>query len=147
MGAWGASWGTAWGTSWDRVAAPAAPRVEETFTGGFWYAFERERIEQERRRRKKEEEDAEVERLEAVEREIAQLLRAQEEKDADRKELERIGKLAAKYAGSEPFTDRLAKAIDRANATQSADAYIKLMLEAERQLREEEQALLAFLNS
>lgn len=147
MASWGSSWGVSWGISWGGASAPA-PVVEDAPSGGFWYAYEFERAKRELRRRRKEHEDAEVEQLQDVEREISQLLRAQEEKDAERREFERLSQLAAKYADkNEDMNERVRKALARANATHSAAAYAKLMLEIEKQMNEEEQALIAWLNS
>lgn len=83
------------------VSLGPEPQVEETQgAGGLWLDWERIYSERRRKRKELEDEKREQEAIEdAIDRELAELLRKQAEKDAERADLERLQRLADQYAG------------------------------------------------
>lgn len=132
------------------VEAIDSATPQETFSSGFFYWYELERQRARKRRRELEEAEEEAREIQdALDREIAQRLQKLEREEAERQEFKRLADLAARYVAQQAqdeFSDRVLKAVIRANATQSAAALAQLRFEIERQLEEEEMALLLILN-
>jgi hypothetical protein len=128
------------------VSLGEAPVADETFTGGFVYAFEREmaRRRKEARERMQAEEQAK-ELQDALDREIAELMHKQEAERAKAQELERLKALVSRHANSGTSSDRVDKAYARALAQQNMSAYLALTRELERMMEEEELIVLTML--
>lgn len=151
---WGEIWGPIWNTAiWSQDAVepepePAPQAEPEVFTGGFVYAFERERARRERERREQLEREEEARQIEEeTTRQIALLLREQEAKDARRAELARLSDLVARFAGrgdEAALSPRVEKALRTAAAKQTAWALFQLERELAR-AHEEEQFILEAL--
>jgi len=122
----------------------------EQFTGGFFYAFERERAKREKARRKRLEDEEEASRLkDEVDREIARLLIAQASQEAERADLQRLSRLASQYASQaiyEAANTRVVAALGRAQAMPTDSSLIALRREIERQIDDDETVLLLLLN-
>jgi hypothetical protein len=121
-------------------------KAEESFAGGFIYAFEREmaRRRKEARERAKAEEEAQA-LQDALDREIAELLHKQEAEQAKAQELERLKALVSRYDNSGTSSERVEKAYARALAQQNMSAFLALNRELERMLEEEELLVLTML--
>lgn len=132
------------------VSLGEALAQDELFTGGFVYAFERERARRERERREQLEREEEAQRIEEeTTRQIALLLREQEAKDARRAELARLSNLVARFAGrgdTAALGPRVEKALRTAAAKQTAWALFQLERELAR-AHEEEQFILEALRT
>lgn len=119
-------------------------------SGGFFFWYEVERQRAAKRRRELEEAEEEARRIQdEIDREIAQRLQRIEREEAERQEFQRLADIAARYVAQRAqneVNDRVLKAVIRANATQSAAALAQLRFEIERQLEDEEMALLLILN-
>jgi hypothetical protein len=127
--------------------APAPPAQDETFSGGFFVAFEREQARRRKRQKELDEaEEAAKEIQEALDREIAQLLHQQEREDERRAELDRLKGLVAKFDRIDDDTnERVVKAFARARAQANVSAYLALERELQRAAEEEEFAILMLL--
>ena len=127
-------------------SASVVATTVETPSGG-WGWFNRADAERARRisdRRKRKEDDEEVESIpDAIDREIAALLREQEAKDAERAELERLRSLARSYDGGD-IDARFARALDKAANARTLAAARMLDMEVAR-IREEEEFLMTAL--
>lgn len=132
----------------DVVVPPVTPPPD--VSGGFFSAYDRLHAARRKRDRELWLAEQEAQQLQdELDREIAMLLRKQEAEDAERLELQRLSDLVKKYAdlaASEAASDRVIKALARANATQSAAALVALQREIDRQLDEEEAAFLLIFN-
>ena len=121
----------------------------EQFTGGFFYAFERERAKREKARRKRLEDEEEASRLKSeVDREIARLLLAQEAKAAQREEMARLTTLveqAAKIRTRDAFNARVNAALERATQKATISALLTFEREVQRQMDAEDSAVLLML--
>lgn len=120
----------------------------DAYSGGFWGAYEFERQRRAKARRKRLEEEEEIERLQEVDREIARLLRAQEEADEKRREIERLSSIVAQFADREAkdaFNERVADAYAAYRAKLTIAALEKFERELQRQLEDEEYAVLQLL--
>ena len=121
----------------------------EQFTGGFFYAFERERAKREKARRKRLEDEEEASRLKSeVDREIARLLLAQEAKAAQREEMARLTTLveqAAKIRTRNAFNARVNAALERATQKATISALLTFEREVQRQMDAEDSAVLLML--
>lgn len=123
------------------------PPPQTDASGGFLYAYE---LEQTRRRRKKrEQEDLEEESRalrDKVDREIAVLLRAKEAEDERQAELVRLQKLVAGHSSERlELSDRAKVAYVRALTQANFSALEALDRELQRQLEEEDAAVLMLL--
>lgn len=132
----------------DDGQVPVPPVADDTFTGGFVYAYERELARRRRERKKRQEREEEAERIEEeTSREIARFLHEQEANDARRAELQRLSELVETYArrGTEAaLSERVQKAISKAATKQTAWALYALERELKR-AQEEESFLLEAL--
>lgn len=144
--AWGASWGEAWGTSW------SAATVAETPTTGGWLflnSFEAELQKRRERERRRKELEAEVDGIQdELDRDIAQLLHEQEAIDQRKADLERLGQLARVQAdidAARQYSERVAKAYERAVEKGTYSALEALDRELSRAREEEEFLVLAMM--
>lgn len=122
----------------------------DVFSGGFVFAYEHEMESRRRQRRKRK--DDEEQALAAVEtpfeREIATLLHAQEAQDERRAELARLQRLVTQFAerkAEQAFTERVSRAFERAIKQPNASALLALEREVERQMDDEDFAVLMML--
>jgi hypothetical protein len=124
---------------------PPSPSTD-VFSGGFLYEYERGF--QRRLREQRELDDAEAATREIaneIDREIAQLLHAQEQRDLERRELERLSRLVTEYTdaqAADALNERVQKAFLRAQVQLSTSALLALDREVQRQMEEEEFAVL-----
>ncbi len=127
------------------VSLGEAPAANESFSGGFEYAFERERARRKKERERLEELKAEAERIEdETTREIARFMRQQEAKDARRDELTRLQSLVDRFkANAETTNERIERAVQKAAEKQTQWALFALERELERAREEEEFVLIA----
>jgi hypothetical protein len=129
---------------------PIASAPDAAITGG-GYAFfneydllRRKKRQRDEERRRAEEEAESIQN--AMDREIAQLLREQEAKDAERAELARIQSLADRFAGTkQPVTRRVSAALLKAHEERTRNALEQLFREIERMHEEEEMAVIHLL--
>jgi hypothetical protein len=123
--------------------------VQSEFSGGFYFAFERETERRRRERRKREEAEEETQQLQDdIDREIATLLHQQEAEDAEAQELNRLKAMVAQFAdkaAEEAMTERVRTAFVRANAKQNIASYLALEKELNRAMEEEEFMILMVL--
>jgi hypothetical protein len=131
------------------LAEPVEPAPDDSFSGGFFYAFEAQRERARRERQKRLDDEAEAERIaDETAREIAAYLHRQEALDAERRELDRLKSLvdlAARERASEAFSERVQAAYDRATVNMTTSALLAFQRELERQMEEEEYAVLLLL--
>lgn len=123
--------------------------VDEAFSGGFVFAYEREVGRRARRRREQEQLEEDTESIqEEIDRKIAVLLRKQEYEDERRAELNRLNKLVIDFAKERSdLSDRVQKAYVRALTQANFSALEALDRELQRMLEEEEiTALMILLN-
>lgn len=133
------------------VSVVVAPVADESATGGWlflnYYEAELQRRKARERRRKELEE--ETERIEDdLDRNIAQLLREQEAKDEKRKDLERLAIIAKQNADLEAarqYSERVAKAYERALVQGNFSALEALDRELKRAAEEEEFLMMALM--
>lgn len=127
----------------------AGSATVDSFSGGFLYEYERHSAARARRRRLEEEAAAEAaEAQDARDREIAAYLHAQEALDAERADAERLRTLAQRYAAhkdNQALADRVKVAYVRAIAQANHSAVEALRRELDRQLEDEEFAVLMIL--
>lgn len=126
----------------------AAPTVQESFSGGFFDAFEREQFRRAAKRRRKLEEEDELRAIQdATDREIAQLLRVQEARDAERDDLAQLKRLTENVAreAQQAFTERTAMAYAKALAQQNTAALLAFERAVRQQIDEEDMTALLFL--
>lgn len=126
--------------------APAPP-VQEGGGGGFLYAYELEQSRRRRKRREQEELEEEARALQdKVDREIALLLRAKEAEDEREAELARLQKLVREHSREQlALSDRAKIAYTRALTQANFSALEALDREMQRQMEEEEVAVLTLL--
>lgn len=128
---------------------PPEPPPAEVYTGGFFHAFERQRERRRKRQRELDEAEEEAQKLkDAVDREIAELLQAQERKAEFEQNIARLKRIVGEFADREAeaaMSERVRKALTRAQVQESVSAYLSLQRELERQLEEEEFAILMIL--
>lgn len=138
MLAWVMNLGFAAGES----GAPPVVVAQETFTGGFFVAFDREVARRRKRLKELEEREEETERIQAeTDRQIAELFRAQEREATEREENERLQRLAKQYrtdAAIEALGERTAKALSRAAVQGNFSAIEALIREVQRAIEEEQ---------
>lgn len=119
------------------------------FSGGLFFAFEREVERRRKERRKREEDEEEAKKLkDDIDREIAVLLHQQEADDAEAQELSRLKVMVAQFAdkaAEEAMTERVRSALVRANVQQNVSAYLALERELTRVMEEEEFMILMVL--
>lgn len=128
--------------------APPPPVSDEQFSGGFFHLFERQQGARRKRKRELEEAEEAIEKLAPIDREIAQLLQERERKDDFDANLSRLKRLVGEFADKEAeaaMSERVRTAFARAQAQESVSAYLSLQRELERQLEEEEFAILMIL--
>lgn len=118
-------------------------------SGGFFIDYERysSRRKREQTERRQAEDDAKAIQ-DALDREIAALLHAQEGKDAERAELIRLDSLIQRLDAEEArslFNERVTKAYARALAQQNVSALLAFDRELQRQLEDEEFAVVMAL--
>ena len=117
------------------------------FSGGFLHAFEAFEAQRaaKRRKRKKLEDESEAIQHE-LDRQIAQLLREQEARDEAREEHERLTRLVQEFGTqAQELSDRTKIAYVRALVQQNFSAIEALDRELQRQLQDEEVAVLMML--
>lgn len=129
----------------------------ETFSGGFFFAFEQETARRRKRRKEMEEEEERAQQAQdALDRQIAAFMHEQMRKDEDRADIDRLKRLvrsADLKRSDESLNDRVRAALDRVmptmiSANQQADNYSAweaLYRELQRQLEEEEHAVMMLL--
>lgn len=124
-----------------------APPTQDTFSGGFLYAYEREQARRRKKRREQEErEEAARELQDKVDREIAELLARQEAEDERRAELDRLQRLVRDHSRDQlQLSNRAKVAYVRALTQANFSAMEALDRELQRMLEEEEVAALMLL--
>jgi hypothetical protein len=129
------------------VSLGDAPAQADTPTGGFLYAYELEQTRRRRERREQEEREEEARALQdKVDREIALLLRAKEAEDERDAELARLKALVREHSSEQlELSDRAKVAYVRALTQANFSALEALDREIQRQLEEEEAAILMLL--
>lgn len=117
-----------------------------TSNGGSWADFFRYEEQRDKRRRRFEEADEAVTQIpDAVTQEIAQILHKQEREDERRQDLERLRALAATFPKGPEVSPRVAAAVERAQARQTASSLLNFEKELRRMMEEEEMAVLMMM--
>jgi hypothetical protein len=124
-----------------------APPVQDTFSGGFLYEYEREQNRRRKKRRELDErEEAARDLKDKIDREIAELLARQEAQDERRGELDRLQRLVRDHSHQQlELSDRAKIAYVRALTQANFSAMEALDRELQRMLEEEEVAALMLL--
>lgn len=135
------------------VSLGPQPVSDEQPTGGWLFLneYERELRRRKRRERERRELEEETERIQdALDREIAQLLREQEAKDERRAELQRLKELARKdanIAAARRYSESVAKALEAAIVDESLRAIARLEKELKKAREQEEHEFLLLASS